>query len=260
MRENKLRTLLKAEKPTLCTRLYSAWPSVVEAVGHTGMFDYIEYAAEYVPWDLDGMDNFCRTLELYNLGGMIKVDHEFEPMLTQRAIGSGFNSILFANVESVEEAKQCIAAIRPTTPEDGGRYGVVNRRNTFMTYGTCQETVQSLRDIVAAFMIEKDTAVQQLDELLEAGAEMIQWGGADYAWSVGKPGAQGAPETKAVEKEVIQTCLKAGVPPRAEIGSVDQAKYYLDLGVRHFSLGTDLVVLFEFWRKGGEALRRELDS
>jgi 2-keto-3-deoxy-L-rhamnonate aldolase RhmA len=167
---------------------------------------------------------------------------------------------LFANVESVEEAKQCIAAIRPTTPEDGGRYGVVNRRNTFMTYGTCPETVQSLRDIVAAFMIEKDTAVQQLDELLEAGAEMIQWGGADYAWSVGNPGAQGAPETKAVEKEVIQTCLKAGVPPRAEIGTVDQAKYYLDLGVRHFSLGTDLVVLFQFWKNGGEALRRELDS
>ena len=25
------------------------------------------------------------------------------------------------------------------------------------------------------------------------------------------------------------------------------------LGVRHFSLGTDLVVLFEFWKKGGEA-------
>ena len=90
------------------------FPSVVEAVGHTGMFDYVEYAAEYVPWDLDGMENFCRTTELYNLGGMIKVDHEFEAMLTQRSIGCGFNSVLFANVESVDEAKECIAAIRPT--------------------------------------------------------------------------------------------------------------------------------------------------
>ena len=260
MRENRLRTLLKADKPTLCTRLYSAWPSVVEAVGHTGMFDYVEYAAEYVPWDLDGMENFCRTTELYNLGGMIKVDHEFESMLTQRSIGCGFNSILFANVESVDEAKECVAAIRPTTPADGGRYGVVNRRNTFMTYGTGEDTVQSLRDIVAAFMIEKDTAVEQLEGLFEAGAEMIQWGGADYAWSVGKPGTQGSPEIKTVEKDVILRCLKAGVPPRAEIRSVDQAKFYLDLGVRHFSLGTDLVVLFEFWRKGGEALRKELDS
>src|SRR6266704_779987 len=29
-----------------------------------------------------------------------------------------------------------------------------------------------------------------------------------------------------------------GVPPRAEIATADQAKYFLDMGVRHFSVGT----------------------
>ena len=77
MRPNNLRALLKAGKPTLCTRLYSIWPTVVETVGQSGMFDYVEFAAEYVPWNLHGLDDFCRALELHNLGGMIKVDHEF---------------------------------------------------------------------------------------------------------------------------------------------------------------------------------------
>jgi 4-hydroxy-2-oxoheptanedioate aldolase len=129
-----------------------------------------------------------------------------------------------------------------------------------MTYGTGVETVHALNEMVAAFMIEKDTAVDTLEGIIEAGAEFIQWGGADYAWSVGKPGQHMSPEVKAVEKRVIETALKAGVPPRAEIRSVDQAKYYLDMGVRHFSLGTDLVILYEFWKKGGEALRKELES
>jgi len=260
MRPNTLRALLKADKPTLCTRLYSIWPTVVETVGQSGMFDYVEFAAEYVPWNLHGLDDFCRALELHNLGGMIKVDHEFEKMLSQRAFGAGFGSMLFANVGSPEEAKECIASIRPTTPEGGGKYGVINRRNTGMLYGVGPETVDALNDVVAAFMIEKDTAVEQLEAIIEAGAEMINWGGADYSWSVGKPGQHMSAEVKAVEKRVIETSLKAGVPPRAEIRSVDQAKYYLDMGVRHFSLGTDLVVLFEFWKKGGEALRKELES
>ncbi len=231
---------------------------MVEVVGHTGLFDYIEFAAEYAPWDLEGLDNFSRALELYNMAGMIKIDHEFEKMLTQRAIGSGFQSILFANVEDVKEAKECIAAVRPTTPEGEGKYGVINRRNTFMTYGTGPECVAALKDIVLAFMIEKDTAVDKLEAILEAGVDMVQWGGADYSWSIGKPGEMASPEIKAVEKRVIETCLKAGVPPRAEIKSVDAAKYYLDLGVRHFSLGTDIMVLFNFWKTGGEALRKEL--
>lgn len=260
MRENRLRQLLSEGKPTLCTRLYSSWPSMVEVVGHTGLFDYIEFAAEYAPWDLEGLDNFSRALELYDMAGMIKIDHEFEKMLTQRAIGSGFQSILFANVEDLEEAKDCIGAVRPTTPEGKGKYGVINRRNTFMTYGNGPECVAALKDIVIAFMIEKDTAVDQLEQILEAGVDMVQWGGADYSWSIGKPGQMASPEVKAVEKRVIETCVKAGVPPRAEIKSVDAAKYYLDLGVRNFSLGTDIVVLYNFWKTGGEALRKELEG
>lgn len=43
MRENKIRTLLQAGKPTLSTRIQSVWPSIVEVIGHTGLFDYVEF-------------------------------------------------------------------------------------------------------------------------------------------------------------------------------------------------------------------------
>ena len=49
MRRNKLRELLQAGRPTLGTHLHSSWPSVVEVVGHTGMFDYVEFVSEYAP-------------------------------------------------------------------------------------------------------------------------------------------------------------------------------------------------------------------
>ena len=51
-----------------------------------------------------------------------------------------------------------------------------------------------------------------------------------------------------------------GVPPRAEIGSPDQARAYLDMGVRHFSIGTDISILHNWWKTNGEDMRNALEG
>lgn len=89
---------------------------------------------------------------------------------------------------------------------------------------------------------------------------MIQWGGADYSMSIGKAGQRNDPGIKATERRVIETALKMGVQPRAEIGSADEAKYYLDLGVRHFCIGTDISILFQWWKSNGDALRKVVEQ
>jgi len=46
MKGNRLRELLNEGKPTLGTHVISPWPGIVEVVGHSGTFDYIEYVGE----------------------------------------------------------------------------------------------------------------------------------------------------------------------------------------------------------------------
>jgi 4-hydroxy-2-oxoheptanedioate aldolase len=225
------------------------------------MFDYVEFVAEYAPFDLYALDNFCRAVELFDMSAMIKVDQDPRSFLAQRGIGAGFQSVLFADCRSVEEVRQCVRIVRPDTPEDGGTYGVGMRRFTYMGYGGSPEYVQALRDVVVAIMIEKRSAVEQLEEILSvAGVDMIQWGPADYSMSIGRAGERNLPEVKAVERRVIDTALKMGVPPRAEISSVDQAKYYLDLGVRHFCIGTDVSILYNWWKANGNDLRKAISD
>jgi 4-hydroxy-2-oxoheptanedioate aldolase len=261
MRTNKLRNLLKAGKPTLGTHLHSTWPSVVEAVGHTGLFDYVEFVAEYAPYDLYTLDNFCRTVELFDMSSMIKVDQANSTYVAQRAIGSGFQSVLFTDARSVEDARQYVSAVRADTPEAKGCYGVATRRMSYMGYGGSPDYVQALEDIVVVLMIEKKAAVDCLEEILAVeGIDMIQWGPADYSMSVGRPGGAKHPETKAVERHVIETCLRHGIPPRAEINSPDEAKYFLDMGVRHFCMATDLLVIHQWMKANGETLRKALEG
>ncbi len=263
MRPNKLRELLKAGKPTLGTHLFSTWPTTVEVVGHAGMFDYVEFSAEYAPFDLYALDDFCRAAELHNLGAMIKVDQEPRGFIAQRAIGSGFQSVLFADIRSVQDARAAVRSARPETPDDDGTYGVAMRRNALMSYGGTEPYVQALRDIVVVLMIEKKSAVDHLEEILSVGGvDMVQWGPADYGMSSGRIGGylRNDADIKAAEKRVIETCLRLGVPPRAEINAPGQAQAYLDMGVRHFCIGWDLTVLYDWMRGNGEAMRKVLEK
>ena len=44
------------DTPTLGTRIHSVWPGIVEVIGHTRMFDYVEFLGEYAPFDLHDLD------------------------------------------------------------------------------------------------------------------------------------------------------------------------------------------------------------
>ncbi len=197
MRVNKLRELLKANQPTLSTHIHTTWPSVVEAIGHTGLYDYVEFVGEYGPFDLHDLDNLARAADIYNMSMQLKVDQEPRGFLASRAIGSGFHSILFADCRSAADVQECVRIVRAETPEDGGTYGVATRRFSYMGYGGTKEYV-------------------------------------------------------------FETAIKMGVPPRAEIATADQAKYFLDMGVRHFSVGTDITILHQWWKAQGEDLRKAL--
>lgn len=245
----------------MSTHIHTTWPAIVEAIGHTGLYDYVEFVAEYAPFDLHDLDNLCRAAELYNMGSMIKVDQSHRAFLAQRGIGAGFTSVLFTDSRSAEDVRECVRIVRPDTPEDSGLYGVAMRRNTYMGYGGTPEYVQALRDIVVAIMIEKKPAVENLEEILSVpGIDMVQWGGADYSVSVGRARQRNHPDVTEAQKKVFQTAIRMGVPPRAEINSVDQAKEYLDMGVRHFSIGTDISILYGWWRDNGDKLRKALEG
>ena len=261
MRKNTFRELLNAGKPTVGTHIHTTWPSIVEAIGHTGLYDYVEFVGEYGPFDLHDLDNLCRAAELHNISTMIKVDQEPRGFIAQRAIGSGFQSVLYADCQNVEDVKECVRTTRADTPEDGGSYGVATRRFSYMGYGGGPEYVQALRDVVNVIMIEKKGTVDNLEEVLSVeGVDMVQWGGSDYSMSIGMVGQRGAPEIREAHDKVFKTAIKMGVPPRAEIGSADDTKRYLDIGVRHFCIGTDISILYSWWREQGDGVRKALDG
>jgi 2-keto-3-deoxy-L-rhamnonate aldolase RhmA len=260
MRRNRLREKLDAGLPTLGTHILSAWPTLVELIGATGHYDYVEFVAEYAPFTLHDLDNLGRALELADLAGMIKVEQGEYTHQAMRAIGSGFQSALFADIRTADDARAAVAAVRAETPGNRrglGLTGVGMRRDV----GTNREGgspayVASLDDAVVVLMIEKRQAVEDLEAILSVpGIDMVQFGGSDYSMSIGRPGERAHPDVRKAELKTIETALRRGIHPRVEIGEPEQAAPYLEMGVRHFCIGWDVTILSTFWRSRGGTMQ-----
>jgi len=261
MKENKLRGLLKSGGVSTSTRLWSAWPFYTEVVGSTGNFDYVEFVAEYSPFTDYDLENLARAAELHNMGTMIKLDFQNRAYVAQKAVAAGFQAVMFADHHTPDEVRESIAAIKPDRLSQG-RYGYPNRRFIgTQSHLSQMDHCRRLDDIVLCFMIEKQEAMDNIEEICSIpGVDMVQFGPSDFCMSIGKNRGEYVAEFKAAEKKMIEVALKHGVQPRCEIPTPEDAQYYIDLGVRHFSLGDQLAKLKQFWTGDGGKIREIADN
>jgi len=261
--QNTFREKLDAGKATVGTHFLFADPDIPELIGDTGVFDYAEFVAEYSTFDMSLLYHLARAGQCGNLPLMIKLDQESQGFWAQAALGAGFKSVLFTDIRTAADVDIAHRQIAPDTPEGGGHMGVKLRRPALTSYDIAGYRTD-LESIVFTIMIEKNVTLENIDSVLERarekGVHMTQWGPADFSFSRGEPGLQGSSEIRKYEEVVIAKSIEYGVPPRIEISAVEQAKRYIDLGVRHFCIGWDRFVLRTELGKLGEGMAKLVEN
>src|SRR5436305_8363211 len=151
-RENRFRQLLNEGKPTFGTRIQSSNPTAIELIGRSGNFDYVEFLAEYAPYDLYALDNMGRAIELFpNFSGLIKMERSAQSHLAVRAMAAGIQNLLFTDVRSKADAEDCIRIAKPEVPGSPGTHGNDAGRAAI---GGVPELTQRYEDSVIVLMIE----------------------------------------------------------------------------------------------------------
>lgn len=259
---NLLRQKLSAGEITIGTRLWSTQSVFVEALGSTGLYDYAEFEAEYCPYTLYDLQNFCIAAELHGLGSMIKLDFQGRGYWAQKAIGSGFNAINFVDCRIAEEVREAIRLTMPETPQDKGAFGFPNNRFIGFHPWVAQDVQAArVRDVVRCFMIEKASSVQQIEEICSVpGVDMIQFGPSDFSMSSGFNAKDYSSEIKDAERHCISVALAHGIRPRVEIQTVEEAKPYLELGVKDFCYGDQMKQMVRDWTNEGQALKAKISE
>ena len=269
--DNTFRNKLREGKPTIGTHFMSSDPDLPEIIGDTDLYDYGEFGAEYSVFDMQLLYHMARSGQCANLPLMIKPDQKSESFWAQAALGAGFKAVLFTDIRTSEDIKRCHQAIRPDMPTDGGHMGVKLRRPALSGYSDkdanvkgSEAYVQDLKSTVFLIMIEKNVAVENIDEILttakELGVDMTQWGPADYGFSRGNPDLKHTPDIRPAEELVIRKSIEYGIHPRIEMGGPENAKRYIDLGVRHFCVGWDRFFYKSNLIKVGEGMQKVIEQ
>ena len=260
MKDNMIRKKFDENQVTTSTRVWSTWPFYTEAIGATGNFDYIEFVGEYSPYTTLDLENIARAAELHGMGCMMKVDFQNRGYVAQKAIAAGFQAILFADHHTAAEVRETMEMVKSDTPHSHGRFGCPSRRFIgTQVYLPQLDHAKRIDDTVIAFMIEKHTAMEELEEICSIpGVDMLQFGPTDYNMSLGRNTVDHAEETKEVERQMIKVALAHGVRPRCEILKPDAIPYYQALGVRDFSLGDEFKKLRELWVDDGAKMKEML--
>ena len=266
LRQNKLRRLMKEGKPTLGTHIHSSWPGIMEVIGNSEMMDYVEFSSVYAPFDLYALENLARASELYDMSTMIKIDPVPNYFLAQRAIGAGFQNVLFADFRTVKEVEDATKAVRPEPEGMNGCW--MHRIEGYSLENGSKNFVRYAKDVVIAIMIEKKPLYDKLEDVLNVSdVDMIQFGPCDYAMSIGLAGEFSHPKVREAEEHTIKLSLKYDKHPRAELGSnytsgaagfEKSLKRYSDLGVRDYCIGFDVSILLDWMRAYGGLTRKML--
>ena len=260
-KKNVLRNLLNENKPSIGTHVLSPWPGVIEVIGHSGIIDYVEFVGEYAPYDLHSLENIGRAVDLFgHMSAMMKIEQQPRTYLAIRSVGSGIQNLLFADIRNPQDAREAVASKTADMPNVNGVAGAGMRRDVGYGVGsTDEEYVEALEDTVVALMIEKQSAIDQLEEILSVdGVDMVQFGPADYAMNLGIPGQYDHPKVKEAEEYIFETAMKLGVAPRVELETFAEADSYLKRGIKHFCIGTDILAVYEWCRTHGGDLAKAL--
>ena len=109
-------------------------------------------------------------------------------------------------------------------------------------------------------MIEKESAVENLDAILSVkGVDMVQFGPADYSMSIGLAGQLDAPA--GARGRALRHRDRAEDGHRAagrDRRIPTRRRRYLDMGVKHFCIGSDVSILSRWFKEAGGAMREIL--
>ena len=244
---NLIKQALLALEPTEGCWLTLASPAVAETIAHCG-FDWLVVDMEHAPNDMGNLVAQLQAIDAARAHGatssaVVRVTSN-DPALVKRALDCGVQTVIFPNIDTVEEARLAIASTRFPANGNGGTRGVAGLVRA-ANYGQDPHFVSMANDqICAVLQIESAQGLKNVDAIAALpGADCLFIGTADMAASLGYLGDTGHVAVREAVASVIAACQKAGKAVGIFAGSPDEAAAYRKQGVQFIALHSDVAWL-----------------
>ena len=236
---NILKKFRTGEKALGVNLTFPSW-QIVDIVGLTGLFDFINLDGEHGTFSPEEIDIACSIADGHNLTVTARVA-DISNFAINTYLDRGVMGILGPHINTAAAAKQLVDACR-FVPEGqrswgGGRGTYYNDDGLLESPNLNREEFikSSNKEMLVMAQLETATAFDNLDSILAVeGIDAFAWGSNDLAQSMGLPGQPLNPKVKGAEKTVEQNIHDAGRVMTFDMFSTAQVNSILLDGLRLF--------------------------
>ena len=194
--------------PPVGTWISSASAVVAEAIGCCG-FDWGVVDMEHAPLDVPGVLQLLQALSSTKMVPVVRVPWN-DIVVVKRVLDAGATTVLFPFVQSADEARRAVAAMR--YPPEGVR-GVAGMSRA-SRYGSTPNYLKTANSQVGAILqLETLQALEQLEAIAAVpGVDAVFIGPADLSASMGQVGNLTHPSVMDAMSKAVQRCKAIGMP------------------------------------------------
>lgn len=229
-------------------------PTVVEIYGELGM-DFVWLDFEHMgpsPWDSTVFEGLTRAAEVGGTELLVRLPSG-DPALIRKVLDAGVRNVFVPRVDTVEEVRTAVEATRFVYGDEPGERGMASGRAR--TWGNAEDYIGTEdKEVCLGVMIEKSTALAELDEILsvpELGFVFI--GPSDLSVQLGHPDNKSHSDVVDSIAEIRNACRSAGVPTGVIANDPAAIEAAIEDGHRILRIGGDLSAI-------QATLRERLDS
>jgi len=221
-------------------------------------FDYFFIDLEHSSFSLETVSDMVMAARAADIPVIVRPSSRKSAEYLSRPLDIGASGLLVPQIQTRQDVENVVQWSRYQPV--GARGMALARQHTFFESGNPLETMGQLNEeILVALQIEHRDAIENLSDLLSVpGIDAAFVGPSDLAASLGIPGKTGDPAVEEAIDHVIKVAEDHKVIPGIHTGSVDNARYWIDRGMRMIGFCTDIKLILQICKQSVQELQSAL--
>ncbi|WP_233272596.1 HpcH/HpaI aldolase family protein [Paraburkholderia acidisoli] len=230
------------QRAPLGTWLMAGTASNAEALGHAG-FDWLLIDMEHGPIEFRDAWQMMQAVDCTRAVPVVRVSGSDDPSLVKRALDLGARTLMFPYVQSAEQARRVVDAMKYPPLGQRGFAGV----HRASRYGMVSDYGKRANALTACIVqLETPQAIGQLEAIAAVeGVDALFVGPGDLSAALGCIGDLKDARVQALMREAAQRARAVGKPIGTLGPNPEMVSGFLDMGYDYVAVGSDLVFMMQ---------------